>query len=285
MKIQIEPFFHKQSSTISYIVYHQESKQAFIIDSALDFDIESGKVTTIFADEQLDFLRLNCLELIYIFETHAHADHLTAASYLREKTRAKVAVSANVIGVQKHFKTFFNDKTLIADGRCFDLLLEDAQEIPFSESTIKIMSVAGHTNDSIALLIEENAFVGDTLFMPDQGTARCDFPGGNASALFNSVVKLHSLPDHFKLWMCHDYQPEGRKLAYQCSVKESREQNHHINNQSTLSEFVKIRESRDKALPVPKLLYPAIQVNIHAGELPLSEDNGTSYIKVPLTKL
>lgn len=285
MKIQIEPFFHKQSSTISYIVYHQENKQAFIVDSALDFDIESGKVTSTLVDGQLDFLQLHGLDLIYIFETHAHADHLTAASYLREKTGAKIAVSANVIGIQKHFKAFFNDKTLIADGRCFDILLDDKQTLPFSDSTITVMFAPGHTNDSLALLIEENVFVGDTLFMPDQGTARCDFPGGDARALFNSVTKLHALPDHFKFWMCHDYQPEGRTLAYQCTVKESRDQNHHINNKSSMNEFVAIRESRDKALAVPKLLYPSIQVNIHAGELPLGEENGTSYLKIPLTSL
>ena len=282
MAITIEPFFHKQTSTISYVVFDNVAKLAFIVDSVLDFDIESGKVAKSFAHDQLDFLLVNCLKLVYIFETHAHADHLTSANYLREKTGAKIAVSANVVGIQKHFKAFFNDTQLIADGGCFDLLLDDNQQLDFSDTRINILSVPGHTNDSIALLIDGNVFVGDTLFMPDQGTARCDFPGGDAATLFSSVARIHALPENFKLWMCHDYQPGGRKLAYQCTVKESKDNNLHINNESSLSEFVSVRETRDGTLPVPKLLYPAIQVNIHAGKLPKREDNGQAFIKIPL---
>ena len=282
MTIKIQSFFHEQSSTISYVVFDDNSKTAFIVDSVLDFDLESGKVETTFADKQLSFINKNSLTLVYSFETHAHADHLTAANYLREKTGAKIAVSANVVGIQKHFKEVFNDTELLADGSCFDMLLDDNQVLPFANICIKVLSVPGHTNDSMALLIDGNAFVGDTLFMPDQGTARCDFPGGDASTLFDSITKLHTLPENFKLWMCHDYQPGGRLLAFECTVKVSREQNLHINNEISKNEFVKIREKRDATLPPPKLLYPAIQINIHAGKLPSNEGNGQSYIKIPL---
>lgn len=281
MSIKIKYFFHKITSTISYVIY--KDKQAVIIDSVLDFDLQNGKVSSHFADKQLDFIKRHDLTLVYIFETHAHADHLTSASYLRDKTGAKIVVSANIIGIQKYFKAFFNDKALIADGRCFDLLLNDNDSVDFSGESIKVLSVPGHTNDSIALLIDGNVFIGDSLFMSDQGTARCDFPGGDATMLFNSVNKLHALPDHFILWMCHDYQPMGCKLAHKITVGESRQHNIHINERTAVAEFVKTRKKRDSMLALPKLFYPAIQVNIHAGKFPLKEDNGQVYFKIPVT--
>ncbi|MCK5818773.1 MAG: MBL fold metallo-hydrolase [Psychromonas sp.] len=281
IKINIKVFFHKITSTISYVIY--KDKHAVIIDSVLDFDLQNGKISSHFADKQLDFIKRHDLTLVYIFETHAHADHLTSASYLRDKTGAKIAVSANIIGIQKYFKTFYNDKALIADGRCFDLLLNDNDSVDFSGESIKVLAVPGHTNDSIALLIDGNVFIGDSLFMPDQGTARCDFPGGDATMLFKSVSKLHALPDHFILWMCHDYQPMGRKLVYNITVRESRQHNIHINERTAVAEFVKTRKNRDAMLALPKLLYPAIQVNIHAGKLPLKEENGQVYFKIPVT--
>jgi len=221
----------------------------------------------------------------YIFETHAHADHLTAAHYLREKSGAKIAVSENVVAIQKTFSTFFNmnETYLKCDGREFDCLLKDGQQLPFSDQTIGIMSVAGHTNDSIAIMIGEHVFVGDTLFMPDQGSARCDFPGGSATTLFASVQRLHALADHYTLWMCHDYQPNGRKLAYSISVAKSRQTNIHINESTRQESFVKIRETRDKILPAPRLIYPAIQVNIRAGKLPEPQSNGKRYLQLPIS--
>lgn len=283
MSIKIKCFFHGPTSTISYIIFNVNDKQAFIIDSVLDFDLANGKVSSRFIDKQLDFIKQHNLKLIYIFETHAHADHLTAASYVRDKTGAKIVVSANILGIQKYFKALYNDKVLIADGRCFDLLVNDNDSLAFCDESIKILSVPGHTNDSIALIIDGNVFVGDSLFMPDIGTARCDFPGGSAATLFNSVKKLHALPDHFILWMCHDYPPAERAVAYKITVGESRQDNIHINESTTVAKFVKTRENRDAMLDVPALLYPAIQVNINAGILPLKEDNGQVYLKIPVT--
>ncbi len=283
MAIEIKYFFHETTSTMSYIIFNVNDRQAFIIDSVLDFDLASGNISSSFVDKQLDFIKRHSLKLVYIFETHAHADHLTSASYLRDKTGAKIVVSANIIGIQKHFKAFYNDKALIADGGCFDLLVNDNDSLAFSDESIKVLSVPGHTKDSIALLIDGNVFVGDSLFMPDIGTARCDFPGGDAATLFSSVKKLHALPAHFILWMCHDYPPLDRAIAYKITVAESRKQNIHINESTTVAKFVKTREKRDAILEVPQLLYPAIQVNIRAGKLPLKEDNGQVYLKIPVT--
>lgn len=282
--MNIEAFYHQESSTISYIVFDQTGGNAAIIDSALDFKNNSGKVWTEFADQQLAFLKQNNLTLEWILETHAHADHLSAASYLKCQSNAKIGVGAGIKDVQLTFKRVFNisDTELMADGEVFDVLFEDGDTFKIGQQEVKVISTPGHTNDSVTYLIEDNAFVGDTLFMPDGGTARCDFPGGDAKMLFESISKIHALPDKTKIWICHDYQPNGRELKYETSVSESRDNNIHINTNTKVDDYVFTRETRDKTLDVPKLLYPSIQANIRAGKLPTPDSNNQTYFKLPL---
>jgi glyoxylase-like metal-dependent hydrolase (beta-lactamase superfamily II) len=283
--ISIKTFFHQASSTISYVVYDAQSLDAMIIDSALDYTAHSGKLWTEFADQQIAFIEQKKLNIQWILETHAHADHISAAHYLGAKIRGKIAAGSGIKHVQKTFIDFFNlsldDYT---GGQAhFDKLFEDGDYFMLGSYKVTVLSTPGHTNDSVTYLVDDNAFVGDTLFMPDGGTARCDFPGGSASVLFKSIEKLHALPSHTKLWMCHDYQPAGRELKYQCTVEQSRAFNIHVNKNVTCDDFVRLRESRDETLDIPRLLYPAVQLNISAGRLPKKESNGRRYIKQPLS--
>lgn len=281
---QVQPFYHDATNTISYVVYDRDGGHCAIIDSVLDFAANSGKVWTEFADLQLEFINSKGLTVDWILETHAHADHLSSASYLKVKTNGKIGVGQGITNVQLTFKKVFNisDQELTADGDVFDHLFNDGDEIRIGELIGKVMATPGHTNDSVTYLLGDNAFVGDTLFMPDSGTARCDFPGGDARTLFESVSSIHALPEDTKLWMCHDYQPNGRELKYSTSVKDSRENNIHINQGTVIDDYVMTRETRDKTLDVPKLLYPSIQSNIRAGKMPMAEDNKAVYFKTPL---
>ncbi|KKD00757.1 MULTISPECIES: MBL fold metallo-hydrolase [Photobacterium] len=285
MNAMIKAFYHTDTSTISYVVYDKQGGHAAIIDSVLDFAAHSGKVWTAFADQQLAFIKEQQLTVDWILETHAHADHLSAAHYLREQLGSPVGVGEGIIKVQKTFKAVFHidDDELLPDGQVFDHLFHDGELFTIGALTGKVLSTPGHTNDSVTYLIEGNAFVGDTLFMPDGGTARCDFPGGDAGVLYDSVSRLHSLPAETRLWMCHDYQPEGRELAYVTTVAESRSHNIHIHQGVDKDAFIQVRQDRDQHLDVPKLLYPSVQVNIRGGKLPATEKNGTAYIKIPLT--
>ncbi|MEI8595818.1 MBL fold metallo-hydrolase [Photobacterium sp. Hal280] len=285
MNAMIKAFYHTDTSTISYLVYDKQGGHAAIIDSVLDFAAHSGKVWTAFADQQLAFIKEQQLTVDWILETHAHADHLSAAHYLREQLGSPIGVGEGIVKVQKTFKAVFNidDDALMADGQVFDHLFKEGEVFTFGTLTGKVMSTPGHTNDSVTYLIEGNAFVGDTLFMPDGGTARCDFPGGDAGVLYDSVSRLHSLPAETRLWMCHDYQPDGRELAYVTTVAESRCDNIHIHEGVDKDTFIQVRQARDKHLDVPKLLYPSVQVNIRGGQLPAAESNDTAYIKIPLT--
>ncbi|WP_120511046.1 MBL fold metallo-hydrolase [Photobacterium salinisoli] len=285
MNAIIKAFYHTDTSTISYVVYDKQGGHAAIIDSVLDFAAHSGKVWTAFADQQLAFIKEQQLTVDWILETHAHADHLSAAHYLREQFGSPVGVGEGIIKVQKTFKAVFNigDDELLPDGQVFDHLFHDGELFTIGALTGKVMSTPGHTNDSVTYLIEGNAFVGDTLFMPDGGTARCDFPGGDAGVLYDSVSRLHSLPAETRLWMCHDYQPDGRDLAYVTTVAESRCNNIHIHQGVEKEAFIQVRTDRDQHLDVPKLLYPSVQVNIRGGKLPAVESNETAYIKIPLT--
>ncbi|WP_202602155.1 MBL fold metallo-hydrolase [Photobacterium halotolerans] len=284
MNAMIKAFYHTDTSTISYVVYDKQGGHAAIVDSVLDFAAHSGKVWTAFADQQLAFIKEQQLTVDWILETHAHADHLSAAHYLREQLGSPIGVGEGIIKVQKTFKAVFNigDDELMADGQVFDHLFKDGEVFTIGALTGKVMSTPGHTNDSVTYLIEGNAFVGDTLFMPDGGTARCDFPGGDAGVLYDSVSRLHSLPAETRLWMCHDYQPDGRELAYVTTVAESRSHNIHIHQGVDKDAFIQVRQARDKHLDVPKLLYPSVQVNIRCGHLPAAESNDTAYIKIPL---
>ncbi|KDM93452.1 MBL fold metallo-hydrolase [Photobacterium galatheae] len=285
MNALIKAFYHENTSTISYVVYDRQGGHAAIIDSVLDFAANSGKVWTAFADEQLAFIKENDLTVDWILETHAHADHLSAAHYLRRQLNSKIGVGEGITKVQKTFKLVFNinDTELTANGDVFDHLFEDGETFLIGTLQGQVLATPGHTNDSVTYLIEGNAFVGDTLFMPDSGTARCDFPGGDAGVLYDSVSRLHHLPPETQLWMCHDYQPGGRELAYVTTVAESARNNIHIHDGTDKAAFIAVRETRDKTLDVPRLLYPSVQVNIRGGQMPAAENNGKAYIKIPLS--
>lgn len=283
MSLNVKPFFHQPSSTLCYVVYCSQTKQAAIIDPAYDFDYASGRVSTEFSQQIINFVKTEQLVIEWILETHAHAEHLTSAQYLKAQLGGKIAIGGGITKVQTTFKSILNlAEYQDVTGIDFDILLATDEQIQLGDYPIKIIASPGHTNDSISYLIDGNLFVGDTLFMPDAGTARCDFPGGSAAKLFDTVQSFYQLPDDTKVWVCHDYQPNGRELKYVASIAEHKQQNIHINAQTTLAEFVNKRESRDATLGMPKLIYPSIQINIRAGKMPPAEQNGTSYIKVPM---
>ena len=282
--LHIEMFFDADSSTFSYVVVDTGSACAAIIDPVLNYDAAGGEVTTDDADKILAYIAANKLNVQWILETHAHADHLSAADYLHRKTGAPVAIGEGIKKVQQTFKLVFNlgDDELLAKGDYFHKLFADNEHFNIGSLTARVLNTPGHTNDSVSYLIAGNLFVGDSLFMPDSGTARCDFPGGDAHILYRSIQRIYQLPDETKIYMCHDYQPGGRELKYQTSVAEQKAQNIHVKADTPEQEFVQKREARDKTLAVPRLIYPAVQVNIRGGQLPKAADNGVSYIKIPL---
>lgn len=282
--VHIEMFFDKDSSTFSYVVADKHSRLAAVIDPVLDYDAASGTVSTTGADNILAYLAQQQLTLQWVLETHAHADHLSAADYLKRKTGAPVAIGEGIKKVQQTFKLVFNlgDDELTAKGDYFDKLFCDNEQFSIGGLKAQVINTPGHTNDSVSYLIGGNLFVGDSLFMPDSGTARCDFPGGDAHILFRSIQRIYQLPDDTQIFMCHDYQPNGRELRYQTSVAEQKAGNIHVKADTPEQEFVQKREARDKTLSVPRLIYPSVQVNIRGGQLPKAQVNGVSYIKIPL---
>lgn len=282
--VHIEMFFDKDSSTFSYVVTDISTKAAAIIDPVLNYDAAAGAVSTTDADNILAYVAAKNLKVEWILETHAHADHLSAAHYLQVKTGAPVAIGEGIRKVQQTFKLVFNlnDDELLAKGDYFDKLFADNEQFSIGGVTAQVISTPGHTNDSVSYLIAGNLFVGDSLFMPDSGTARCDFPGGDAHILYRSIQRIYQLPDDTTIFICHDYQPNGRELKYQTSVAEQKAQNIHVKADTPEQEFVQKREARDKTLAVPRLIYPSVQVNIRGGQLPKAERNGVSYIKIPL---
>ncbi|HEY0921383.1 MAG TPA: MBL fold metallo-hydrolase [Rheinheimera pacifica] len=282
--VHIEMFFDKDSSTFSYVVTDNSIKVAAIIDPVLNYDAAAGMISTTDADNILAYIAAKDLTVAWILETHAHADHLSAAHYLHIKTGAPVAIGEGIRKVQQTFKLVFNlnDDELLAKGDYFDKLFADNERFSIGSVTAQVINTPGHTNDSVSYLIAGNLFVGDSLFMPDSGTARCDFPGGDAHILYRSVQRIYQLPDDTRIFICHDYQPNGRELRYQTSVAEQKTQNIHVKADTPEQEFVQKREARDKTLTVPRLIYPSVQVNIRGGQLPKAEHNGVSYIKIPL---
>ncbi|WP_237156826.1 MBL fold metallo-hydrolase [Photobacterium rosenbergii] len=279
MTVSVEAFFHSSTSTLSYVVFDMAGGHCAVIDSALDFDLSSGVVCTEFADTIIEYIRSNQLTLDWILETHAHADHLTAASYIRSKLGGKIGVGRHIVDVQAAFKPLLGmDDLNISDYSEFDHYFEDNEEFAIGLLTATVLETPGHTSDSVTYVVNHNAFIGDTLFMPDFGSARCDFPGGSAKQLFDSIQRIYSLADSTRLWVCHDYQPGGRELKYQTTVGESKTDNIHIKGETPETEFVEFRTERDKQLNVPKLLYPSVQVNILAGQLP------DGFIKIPISK-
>ncbi len=286
MKPNVEAFFDKATWTISYVVYDRPGGSCAIVDSVLDYDPKSGRTRTTSADRLIDFIREKDLKVEWLLETHAHADHLSAAHYLRKKVGGKIAIGAAIADVQNVFKGVFNlEPEFRPDGSQFDHLLRDGESFRIGELRAEAMSVPGHTPACMAYKVDDAVFVGDTLFMPDVGTARCDFPGGDAHALYRSVRKLLELPPQTRLFMCHDYPPQGREVAWETTVAAQRAGNIHIHDGVSEAAFVEMRTRRDATLEMPTLILPSVQVNIRAGELPPKEDNGVAYLKIPVDAL
>jgi glyoxylase-like metal-dependent hydrolase (beta-lactamase superfamily II) len=279
----IRAFFDEPTNTVSYLVADPATGAAAVIDPVLDFNCASGDIGTRSAQAMLDAAEAEGWSIRWVFETHVHADHLSAASFIRSKTDALVAIGEGILEVQKVFRPLFAADDCPADGSDFDRLLVDTERLDLGTIDIEVMTTPGHTPACISYRIGDAVFVGDTLFMPDYGTARCDFPGGCARTLYGSIRKLLTLPDDTRLFMCHDYKAPGRDtFAWETTVAEQKRSNPHIRDGIGEEAFVAMREGRDKALPVPKLLYPAIQVNIRAGRLPPAEPNGKRYLMIPL---
>lgn len=286
MKPNVEALFDQATWTISYVVYDRPGGTCAVIDSVLDYDPKSGRTRTTSADRLIDFIREKDLKVEWLLETHAHADHLSAAHYLRKQVGGKIAIGAAIADVQDVFKRIFNlEPAFRPDGSQFDHLLRDGETFRIGELQAEAISVPGHTPACMAYKVDDAVFVGDTLFMPDVGTARCDFPGGDAHALYRSVRKLLSLPPQTRLFMCHDYPPQGREPAWETTVAAQRAGNIHIHDGVSESAFVEMRTRRDATLEMPTLILPSVQVNIRAGELPPKEDNGVSYLKIPVNAL
>lgn len=282
MQPQVKAFYHEPTFTYTYVVYDGKSPQCALIDPVLDFDYKSGKTSHESADQVIQWIRGNQLELSWILETHAHADHITGAKYFQQQLGGEIAIGDHIHLVQRVFKKVFNyGDEFIADGQQFDRLLGDNITLPLGELEIKVLHTPGHTPACVSYDIGGSLFVGDTLFMPDVGTARCDFPGGDAETLYNSIQMMLSYPDDTPLYMCHDY-PNERDARYMCTVAEQKQDNIHVGRGTSKADFVAMRSSRDETLEMPVLILPSIQINIRAGELPDAEDNGTSYLKLPL---
>ena len=288
--LQIEAFYDKATFTFSYLVMDTASHAAAIIDSVLDFDTKSGRSRTDSADRLLARAEALHADVHWLLETHVHADHLSAAPYLKGRLGGQIAIGSAILQVQQVFGKLFNlGEEFKRDGSQFDRLLTDGEVLPLGRFNISAMHTPGHTPACMTYLIDDgeylHAFVGDTLFMPDYGTARCDFPGGSAKVLYASIQKVLALPDNTRLYMCHDYPPEGRIEQYLTTVKAEREGNVHVANGIGPEAFVAMRENRDATLSMPALLLPAVQVNMRAGEFPPAEDNGVSYLKLPINLL
>ena len=286
MTPQITPFFDEATNTVSYVVKDPNGSSAAIVDSVLDFDFASGATDTASADEIIAYVQAEGLTIEWIVETHVHADHLSAAPYLQEKLGGKIGIGDRIGVVQDVFGKIFNEGTEFQrDGSQFDQLFADGDSFMIGQLRADVMHTPGHTPACMTYVIGDAAFVGDTLFMPDFGTARCDFPGGSAKELYASVQRILTLPDETRIFTCHDYKAPGREdYAWESTVGEQRAKNVHIAGKSA-DEFVEMRETRDAELSMPKLIIPSIQVNMRAGHMPEEEDNGTVYLKVPLNKL
>lgn len=286
MKTNVKAFFDEATFTVTYVVTDPASKKCAVIDPVLDYDAASGRTSTESAECVVEFVESNGLTLEWILETHLHADHLTAAPYFKEKLGGKIGIGAGVTTIQAVFSEIFNLQDVPADGSHFDVLLNDGATIAVGGINGYVMHTPGHTPACNCYVFGDACFVGDTLFMPDFGTARCDFPGGDAATLYDSVQKIFALPDSTRLFMCHDYKAPGRdEFAWETTVAEQREANINIHAGVTREEFVLFRNDRDATLSMPKLILPSIQVNIRAGQFPPAEENEVSYLKIPLNKL
>ncbi len=282
-KPDVSAFFDEATFTVTYVVSDPATGRAAVVDPVLDFDPASGRTSTSSADEVVAFVEDNKLRVDWILETHIHADHLSGAPYISESLGGKAAIGKDVTAVQETFKGVFNLKDLATDGSQFEHLFADAETFSVGDIEAYVIATPGHTPACVTYVIGDAAFVGDTLFMPDFGSARTDFPGGSAPQLYESIQKILALPDDTRLFMCHDYKAPGRDVyAWETSVAEQRANNIHINDKVSRDEFVAMREGRDSQLGMPKLILPSLQVNLRAGQLPEPEDNNIRYLKLPL---
>ena len=283
---QVESFFHAPTHTFTHVVYDVEGGQAAIIDPVMDFDAASAQVGYEAVQAVIDFIAARQLQVVWILETHAHADHLSCAGYLKDRYQAPVAIGAGITAVQQHFKQVFGlEKAFATDGRQFDRLFADGDTFTVGQLHGRVMATPGHTSDSLTYVIGDAAFIGDTLFAPDTGSARADFPGADAGQLFDSIQRLLGLPADTRLFLCHDYPPEGRGEDPLSGVAEQAGHNVHVGAGRSRADYIALRQARDAQLPVPRLLLPALQVNIRAGRLPPADGNGTVYLRLPLNAL
>ena len=286
MPMEIQAFFDEATFTVSYLLWDEATRAAAIIDPVLDYDPKAGRTSTKSADAILAAAAAEGLKIEWVLETHAHADHLSAGAYMREKVKAKIVIGERIRTVQSTFRTLFNIADQTTDGSDFDRLVKDGDRIALGILTIEVLHTPGHTPACVSYRIADAVFVGDTLFMPDYGTARVDFPGGDARTLYRSIRRILSLPPETRLFMCHDYKAPGRNTyAWETTVAAERERNVHVRDGVSEDEFVARRTERDRTLAMPVLILPSVQVNIRAGRLPTPEANGVSYMKIPLNAL
>ncbi len=279
----IQAFFDEPTNTVTYLVSDPQTRQAAVIDPVLDYDHRSGKASTASADRVLEKARDDGLAIVWVLETHAHADHLSAAPYIRQRTNAQVAIGEHIRDVQTIFRPVFNVDDVSGNGSEFDRLLKDGETFHIGDLTVEVLHTPGHTPACVSYRIGDAVFVGDTLFMPDYGTARADFPGGSAQTLYRSIQRLLALPPETRIFLCHDYKAPGRdSYEWETTVAEERARNVHVKDGVEEDAFVTMRQQRDATLAAPTLLLPSIQVNIRAGRLPRAESNGVHYLKIPV---
>ena len=286
VRTTLKPFFDSATWTVSYVISDNATRMAAVIDPVLDFDFKSGRTRTDSADQLLDYIRTAGLTVQWILETHAHADHLSSAGYIRQQAGGRIAIGENIRQVQAVFKKIYNlEPGFVPDGSQFDHLFRDRETFSIGEVEAVALLVPGHTPADMAYLLDGAVFVGDTLFMPDVGSARADFPGGDARSLYRSMRRLLDLPSETRMFMCHDYPPGGRAPHWETTVAAQRANNIHVRDGIDEEQFIAMRKARDATLEVPTLILPAIQVNVRAGQLPPPDDNGVSYLRIPLNVL
>ena len=279
----VVPFFDEPTNTFSYVVKDPGSSACAVVDSVMEIDYAAGRLSLHGADKIITYIREHDLNLEWIIETHVHADHLSAAPYIQETLGGKIGIGADIVTVQHTFGKIFNEGTeFTRDGSQFDVLFKDGDQYQIGTLVCHALHTPGHTPACMSHIMGDACFVGDTLFMPDGGTARADFPGGDARTLFRSIRRLLSLPDNMRLFMCHDYMPDGRPVAFETTVAAQKAHNIHVHTGIDEAHFVDMREARDATLGMPRLILPSLQINMRAGHLPPKEDNGTVYLKVPL---
>ncbi len=287
MSPAVHSFFDEATNTVTYVVVEPQGRACAVIDSVLDFDYASGRTDTRAADAVVAFITAQGLRLEWVLETHVHADHLSAAPYLQERLGGKLGIGDRITLVQETFGKVFNEGTRFArDGSQFDQLFKDGDSLMIGQQRCDVMHTPGHTPACLTYVVGDAAFVGDTLFMPDYGTARCDFPGGSAATMYDSIQRILTLPDETRIFVCHDYKAPGREeFAWETTVGAQKALNKHVGAGRPKAEFIAMREARDATLAMPRLIIPSLQVNMRAGHMPEPEDDGKSYLKVPVNGL